>query len=259
MAYDGKGDYNLPTPEYPAISGQLILAVDYNTILSDLASALSGVLVRDGQAPMTGPLAMGGQKITGLANGTNPQDAVTVLQTFTSPDFTDATMLGTTFTVTATTTAIGGTALTVTSTTVTLPANTSIGPVSATELGYLNGVTSALQTQLDLKAPLNSPNLTGNPTAPTPALGDSDNSLATTAFAMTMQSPNFSGTPLVPTALTGTANGQAASTLFVANTVMAVSFPLQAGNAGKFAQTDGVNVKWNYVPAIDSYQSLGGF
>lgn len=32
------------------------------------------------------------------------------------------------------------------------------------------------------KAPLNSPNLTGNPTAPTPAPGDNDASLATTAF-----------------------------------------------------------------------------
>lgn len=33
-------------------------------------------------------------------------------------------------------------------------------------------------------APLNSPALTGNPTAPTPALGDNDNSIATTAFVV---------------------------------------------------------------------------
>jgi hypothetical protein len=36
--------------------------------------------------------------------------------------------------------------------TVTLPTGTSIGDVSGTELSYLNGVTSAVQTQLDAKA-----------------------------------------------------------------------------------------------------------
>lgn len=36
--------------------------------------------------------------------------------------------------------------------TVTLPSTTSVGDVSSTELGYLNGVTSAIQTQLDAKA-----------------------------------------------------------------------------------------------------------
>ena len=35
--------------------------------------------------------------------------------------------------------------------TVTLPTDTSVGDVSSTELGYLNGVTSAIQTQLDAK------------------------------------------------------------------------------------------------------------
>jgi hypothetical protein len=34
---------------------------------------------------------------------------------------------------------------------VTLPSDTSIGDVSATELGYVNGVSSAIQTQLDAK------------------------------------------------------------------------------------------------------------
>ena len=36
--------------------------------------------------------------------------------------------------------------------TVTLPANTSIGNVTSTEIGYVDGVTSAIQTQLDTKA-----------------------------------------------------------------------------------------------------------
>jgi len=50
--------------------------------------------------------------------------------------------------------------------TVTLPSTTSIGNVSATELGYVDGVTSAIQTQLNTKAPLADPTFTGIVTAP---------------------------------------------------------------------------------------------
>lgn len=39
---------------------------------------------------------------------------------------------------------------------------------STTELNYVDGVTSSIQTQLDAKAPLASPALTGTPTCPTP-------------------------------------------------------------------------------------------
>jgi hypothetical protein len=42
-----------------------------------------------------------------------------------------------------------------------LPATTNIGDVTGTEIGYLEGVTSAIQTQLDAKAPVNSPTFTG--------------------------------------------------------------------------------------------------
>ena len=50
--------------------------------------------------------------------------------------------------------------------TVVLPSTTSIGNVSSTEIGYLDGVTSAVQTQLDAKAPLASPTFTGTVTLP---------------------------------------------------------------------------------------------
>jgi hypothetical protein len=50
--------------------------------------------------------------------------------------------------------------------TVVLPATTSVGDVSATELGYLDGVTSAIQDQLDDKAPINSPTFTGTVIVP---------------------------------------------------------------------------------------------
>jgi hypothetical protein len=50
--------------------------------------------------------------------------------------------------------------------TVVLPSTTSIGNVSSTELGYVDGVTSAIQTQIDAKAPLASPTFTGTVTLP---------------------------------------------------------------------------------------------
>jgi hypothetical protein len=67
--------------------------------------------------------------------------------------------------------------------------------VSTTELGYLDGVTSAIQTQIDSKlatstaastyAPLASPALTGVPTAPTAAANTNTTQIATTAYVQT--------------------------------------------------------------------------
>jgi len=53
---------------------------------------------------------------------------------------------------------------------------------TTSELNYVSGVTSALQTQIDAKAPLASPALTGVPTAPTASLGTNSTQVATTAF-----------------------------------------------------------------------------
>ena len=50
--------------------------------------------------------------------------------------------------------------------TVVLPATTSIGDVSATELQYLNSVTSNVQDQINSKAPINNPTFTGTVSLP---------------------------------------------------------------------------------------------
>ena len=55
--------------------------------------------------------------------------------------------------------------------TIVLPTTTTVGNVSATELAYVDGVTSAIQTQLDAKAPLASPTFTGTVTLPTSITG----------------------------------------------------------------------------------------
>lgn len=153
--------------------------------------------------------------------------------------------------------------------TVTLPATTSIGTVSATEIGYIDGVTSSVQTQLDGKlstsvaastyAPLASPALTGTPTAPTAAGGTNTTQIATTAFVAAnfapTVSPAFTGTPTAPTAATGTSTTQLATTQFVNATAFSSALPNQAGNAGKFVTTDGTNASWA-VPASANVQTF---
>ena len=47
----------------------------------------------------------------------------------------------------------------------------AVSSVTSTQLGYVSGVTSAIQTQLNNKAALNSPTFTGTPNAPTASAG----------------------------------------------------------------------------------------
>ena len=56
------------------------------------------------------------------------------------------------------------------------------GTVTSAEFQYINSLSSNAQDQIDLKAPLASPALTGNPTAPTQAAGNNSTRLATTAY-----------------------------------------------------------------------------
>lgn len=51
-----------------------------------------------------------------------------------------------------------------------------------TQLNYVTGVTSAIQTQLDAKAPTASPTFTGTPAVPTATLGTNTTQIASTAF-----------------------------------------------------------------------------
>ena len=53
---------------------------------------------------------------------------------------------------------------------------------SAAELNHVDGVTSAIQTQLDTKAALAGPTFTGTPAAPTAAQSTNTTQVATTAF-----------------------------------------------------------------------------
>jgi hypothetical protein len=113
--------------------------------------------------------------------------------------------------------------------------------VSTTELGYLDGVTSAIQTQIDSKlatstaastyAPLASPALTGTPTAPTAAANTNTTQIATTAYVQTELADLVASAP----AALDTLNELAASLGNDANFATTVTNSL----AGKLSLTGG--------------------
>lgn len=82
MPFDGNGNYTLPSPSSPAISGAVITAAARNAIDTDLAAALSNCLTRDGQSPPSVNLPMGGKKLTNLAAGAVPGDSLRWEQLF---------------------------------------------------------------------------------------------------------------------------------------------------------------------------------
>jgi hypothetical protein len=106
-------------------------------------------------------------------------------------------------------------------------------------------------------APLASPAFTGNPTAPTPAIGptpptDNSTSIATTAFVVgvvnqlagqvsaqfaPINAPVFTGVPTAPTAQPGNSTGQLATTAFVMNAVTESTTGVASFNARTGAVT----------------------
>jgi len=120
--------------------------------------------------------------------------------------------------------------------------------VTDTEIGYLDGVTSAIQTQIDTKAPIASPTFTGTVsgiTATMVGLGSVNNTADTAKPVSTAQqtaldlkanlaSPALTGTPTAPTAALATNTTQVATTAFVRAEVAAL-----VGTAGATLDTLG--------------------
>lgn len=143
--------------EFPAAfpGSDLVLQSSAAGVLSWVANGGGGSMATDALWDAAGDLAIGtgantGAKLTiGTANMLLQVNAGA-----TAPEWTDTiTVSGVTATSgTITTLIIGGVTIT----------------TSGTELNFVDGVTSAIQTQLDAKAPLASPTFTGTVTLPTP-------------------------------------------------------------------------------------------
>jgi hypothetical protein len=135
--------------------------------------------------------------------------------------------------------------------TVALPIMTSIGNVSSDELGYLNGVTSAIQAQLDDKAPTADPTFTGTVSGVTKShvgLGDVDNTSdadkpisTATQTALDAKLDLAGGTLTGPLTLSGapTSDLHAATKLYVDGLAAGINFhqPVVAATAGNLAGT----------------------
>jgi len=69
-----------------------------------------------------------------------------------------------------------------------------------------------------------------------------------------LNSPALTGTPTAPTAAVGTNTTQIATTAFVTNAITNYSpYPSQTGNSGKFLTTDGSDVSWVQVVQDKTY------
>lgn len=80
MPRDGSGNYSLPSGN-PVVTGTLISSGGWaNPTMSDLASALTQSLSRDGQTTPTANLTMGNFRLTNMAAAVQPTDAATLLQ-----------------------------------------------------------------------------------------------------------------------------------------------------------------------------------
>jgi len=69
MARNGSGTYNLPAGN-PVVTGTTISSTTTNNTFSDIATALTGSISKDGQTTPTGNLPMGGFAHTGVADAT---------------------------------------------------------------------------------------------------------------------------------------------------------------------------------------------
>ena len=79
MPRNSSGDYSLPAGA-TVNTGDTLLVSQHNPPFQDVAQAISSSLDRDGKGGMRANLPMNGNKITGVAPGTDPTDVATVSQ-----------------------------------------------------------------------------------------------------------------------------------------------------------------------------------
>jgi hypothetical protein len=122
-------------------------------------------------------------------------------------------------------------------------ASATIGDVSNTELQYLNGVTSAVQTQIDSKAPTANPTFTGTVT------------VAASGVAFTDKTQTKAGVPSLTTIATAVSSNTTLDALGTDADVRDSLIPLSGAVAITFEATG--NAKYAIGSSISFYQSSG--
>ena len=167
---DDVGDVSAPTPS----SGQFLKWNGTNWVNADIptintlddvgdvtitSAANSDFLKYNGSAWVNDPINLGTDTVGGY---------VTSLVAGTGITLANNSGEGTTPTITVDTSVI----------------QARVANVTDVEIGYLDGVTSAIQTQLNDKSLIASPTFTGTPSAPTAAVNTNTTQIATTAFVI---------------------------------------------------------------------------
>jgi hypothetical protein len=216
---------------------------------------------------MSGAIAMGANKITGLGTPTaNTTDAANTA-------YVDAAVTAGLATVIAS-----------------APALLDTLDELAAALGDDANFATTVTTNLAAKAPLASPALTGTPTAPTPSSVDNSTKIATTAYvnAVSLAPSNLTGpitsvgsatsiasqtgtgtkfvvdtsptlvTPVLGVATATSINGTTipSSKTLVATDSTVYVVPSQTSNSGKFLTTNGTTSSWEVVPAGGADEQL---
>ena len=244
MSRNGSGGYSLPVNTWnPATTGVSATVTDWQALINDLATAMQQSVSADGQTPITGNLAMGNNKLTGLSAGTATGHSLRWEQLFSqgtianlaSATTTDIGAQNTSFlNITGTTTITGlGTnyngprylvfagALTLThSATLVCPGAANI-TTAANDSAIAIPISGGWQIVAYQKAsgfpisttglaPIASPTFTGVPAGPTAAAATSTTQLATTAFVQ-QEVPAASTTAAGKSELATTAETQTGS------------------------------------------------
>jgi len=260
MSYDGNGNFlPLPSPTFPAVVGAVIYADYFNLNMKNVHDGLSVALPRDGQAAMTGNLRMAGFQVKEVGAGSVAGDLVewkqwtdtflnSTFQVLNVPDLTGSPagirVPNLNWVTAYVSTTLAPVLLDVSlksnragdtytgphnfsgATGVSLPVATTIGPVTSGELGYLAGVTSAIQPQLTARANWAGQTYTGT--------------------------HDFTGGTLrAQTLPAGTATTEVATTAHVASVAFSSNLPGQSGKAGKFIRTDGTSPSWEFPQLPD--------
>lgn len=226
MSRNGSGTYSLPAGN-PVVTGTSISSTWANNTMNDIANALTGSVASDGQTPMTGNLAMGGNKVTGLANGTNPTDAVTYSQlTGLAPATTGSAVLA------------GNGSGGFTNVTLDTGLSYSSGTLSADIDGLLPSQTGNAGKVLTTDGSTTSWSSAG--------AGGTVSSVAasggTTGFSFSGSPITTTGTLTLSGTLAVTSGGTGSTTASGALTNL---LPDQSGNSGKFLTTNGSTTSWS--------------
>lgn len=80
MPFNGSGSFSVYTPGNPAVTGTTISSTAFNNTMNDFATGFNNTMTRDGQSPATANIPLGGNKLTGVGNGTARTDALPVGQ-----------------------------------------------------------------------------------------------------------------------------------------------------------------------------------